>query len=150
MDKLKIKTEHLKNCDKIEQTIESFNCPDIDEYTKNQKLRVHYILTKLQNEILLNGTLTGKIDLECCRCLKVYPNSINIKLNQIFPDTCEEIDLGNELRQVLILNMPNKPLCKQDCAGLCPKCGKNLNESPCQCSFEYSDPRWDKLKDIIK
>ena len=92
----------------------------------------------------------GKITLECSRCLESLIFPVDVKINRTYDKHSEEIDVGDEIRQSLILNMPSKPLCKQDCAGLCSKCGKNLNTGSCNCSFEYTDPRWEKLKNIMK
>lgn len=58
----------------------------------------------------------------------------------------EEIDLTNLLQDQVLLTLPPKVLCKEDCRGLCPKCGKNLNREVCQCAEEDLDPRWAALK----
>ena len=55
------------------------------------------------------------------------------------------LDLREAVRQYTLLNMPMKPLCKSDCAGLCPRCGANLNEAYCACPREEVDPRWAAL-----
>jgi uncharacterized protein len=49
------------------------------------------------------------------------------------------------LRQALLLSLPMQPLCKPDCAGLCPICGQDLNQGPCDCVSVEIDPRWEKL-----
>ena len=54
------------------------------------------------------------------------------------------LDLGEALRQYALISMPGKPLCRPDCAGLCPNCGANLNEGPCACQAETKD-RWQAL-----
>jgi uncharacterized protein len=54
------------------------------------------------------------------------------------------LDLGEALRQYALMSSPSKPLCRPDCAGLCPACGVNLNEGPCSCQSP-SDERWRAL-----
>ena len=54
------------------------------------------------------------------------------------------LDLTEAVRQCALLTSPMKPLCKDDCAGLCPVCGRNLKEQ-CDCRAEAIDPRWSKL-----
>ena len=54
------------------------------------------------------------------------------------------LDLGEALRQYALMSMPGKPLCRPDCAGLCPSCGANLNEGPCACQPQ-SESRWREL-----
>ena len=57
-----------------------------------------------------------------------------------------EVELRPLLLEQIQLNVPMKPLCRADCAGLCPTCGANLNEGPCGCQKDEIDPRWEGLK----
>ena len=50
----------------------------------------------------------------------------------------------------LLLELPSKMLCQEDCRGLCPICGKDLNEGPCGCEHDTTDPRWDALKSLFQ
>ena len=95
-------------------------------------------------------------DAVCARCLKDVRDSININFEKT---VCEEGDLQNEenddyveicdgmldideaLIEDIILNFPLKVLCKEDCKGLCPKCGIDLNEGSCSCVTKEIDPR---------
>ena len=56
------------------------------------------------------------------------------------------LDLDPLLSEALLLQLPSKHLCKEDCLGLCYKCGKDLNEGPCDCKEEESDPLWDSIR----
>lgn len=58
------------------------------------------------------------------------------------------IDADGLLREQIALLFPTRLLCREDCKGLCPECGKNLNDGPCGCSLKKTDPRWDVLKSI--
>ena len=60
----------------------------------------------------------------------------------------EGILLEDVLREQVLLALPLKSTCREDCKGLCPQCGKNLNQEPCSCSEPAEDPRWAVLKDI--
>lgn len=64
------------------------------------------------------------------------------------PEDTEELDLDPYIVEQLEVNVPMKPLCHPDCAGLCPECGADLNESDCDCESEPIDPRWEKLKQM--
>jgi len=55
------------------------------------------------------------------------------------------LDIQEAVRQYELVSQPIKPLCKEDCAGLCPTCGINLNEKRCACKTETLDPRWEAL-----
>lgn len=57
-------------------------------------------------------------------------------------------ELGDLLREQLLLSQPMKNLCREDCLGLCQRCGMDLNEGECECTTSVADPRWEPLKDL--
>ena len=67
---------------------------------------------------------------------------------EIYPIDDDVVDLGPLVRDAIVLELPMAPLCTQDCAGLCPQCGANLNEGACGC-VAPSDPRWANL-DVLR
>jgi uncharacterized protein len=60
----------------------------------------------------------------------------------------EKLDLSSWARDAIVLELPEKILCRADCAGLCPVCGKNLNDEPHQHEEDTSDPRWSVLESL--
>jgi uncharacterized protein len=62
------------------------------------------------------------------------------------PQGTMDLDLGEAIREEVILSQTLLALCKPDCRGLCPHCGINLNEKRCDCSRDEPDPRWDVLR----
>jgi uncharacterized metal-binding protein YceD (DUF177 family) len=66
-----------------------------------------------------------------------------------YPIRGEHIDLAPLTREALLLNLPLAPLCREDCAGLCPRCGADLNAGPCGCGSDERDPRW-AILDVLK
>ena len=60
-----------------------------------------------------------------------------------------QLDLDELIRADILLELPTKFLCSPDCKGLCPKCGRNLNEGPCGCNTHQMDPRLEVLKKLI-
>ena len=60
----------------------------------------------------------------------------------------KEIDLSAAVREQILLQIPSSPLCREDCLGLCARCGKDLNEGECGCDRAVVDPRWAALKGI--
>ncbi len=127
-------------------------------------------LTKTDQGILVQGTLHTNIELTCSRCLglsgcplkfyieeEYFPTTdIITGLSLPAPDepgsfTINEhntIDLTEAIRQYALLAVPMKPLCREDCAGLCPTCGQNLNQGECHCPSQTIDPRWSELSKI--
>ncbi len=54
------------------------------------------------------------------------------------------------LREQVLLAVPLKAVCREECKGICPQCGRNRNQESCQCAPELPDPRWDALKELKK
>ena len=80
----------------------------------------------------------------------VLVNALNDEENDTFLLVeNESIELDDLLREDILLELPTKFLCKPDCKGLCPQCGKNLNEGKCSCSARQVDPRLEILKKLI-
>ena len=69
---------------------------------------------------------------------------------QVIPPDSTHVDLGEDVRQFLILGMPQKMLCREDCAGLCPTCGSNLNLGKCDCKNDETESPWLELQKILK
>jgi len=67
---------------------------------------------------------------------------------ELYPIDDDELDLGPLVRDAIVLELPMAPLCRPDCAGLCPRCGANLNEGDCGCVAPI-DPRWANL-DVLR
>ena len=117
--------------------------------------------------ILAKGTLHTEVEATCSRCLSLFdcPLTLNIEEEYIpsvdivsgvpLPSSEESgnftidenhvLDLADAIRQYALLAIPMKPLCREDCAGLCPSCGQNLNQRPCGCPPQVVDPRWSDL-----
>lgn len=102
---------------------------------------------------------------ECARCLKEIKGNKIITFNKTVTDketlqdednddyvilTDETLDVDEALIEQILLDFPSKHLCKEDCKGLCPKCGADLNISPCDCDTREQDPRFDILRELLK
>lgn len=116
-------------------------------------------LESLNEGVVLRGTLEFTWEGQCRRCLKPVAGSAHLDVHEIFVrDPVEgetralegdQIDLEPVVRDAALLELPLAPLCRLDCAGLCPKCGADGNIAPCSCSATSVDPRWaglDQLK----
>lgn len=66
----------------------------------------------------------------------------------VIPPGMLVLDISQEIRDTVILGLPAKVLCREDCRGLCPVCGADLNQETCTCQREVMDPRWDALKKL--
>ncbi|MBI4064331.1 MAG: DUF177 domain-containing protein [Elusimicrobia bacterium] len=100
-------------------------------------------------ELLLVGSVKVKLKLNCGRCADKFEQEFNQDFEETFPLTQVEINVAEEIRQAVILTLPDKPLCRGNCLGLCPICGANRNTKACGCRQINPTP-FGKLKDIIK
>ena len=114
-------------------------------------------------EVVVRIRLQGVLDQECRRCLEPVTVQIDDDVDLVFapvdegedsaedqicplPPGLTDLDLGVPIREEIILSQSLLEVCREDCKGLCPQCGLNLNEDRCQCTSEEEDPRWDALR----
>ena len=103
-------------------------------------------------ELVARGTLEQDFDAVCSRCGSDFDFTVSVPdfLASVETDEKTEfVDLTDELRQSIILGLPTYPVCRADCRGVCPTCGKNLNEGPCACAHEVRDDRWGALDALL-
>ena len=113
--------------------------------------------------LVMKGRITTCIHGVCDRCASDFTQDIDIPVDVVlvqelsneenedewvFPLEAENADLEDITRTVFVLNMDSKLLCKPDCKGICCRCGKNLNEGPCECRKE-PDPRFAALQQLL-
>lgn len=121
-------------------------------------VQVDVELQAVNDGIVAVGTVTAPWTGECRRCLRLASGEVVGDVHEIFervPVEGEtrlldgvEIDLTDVARDAVLLELPLAPLCRADCAGICPQCGADLNESGCDCVPDTKDPRWAALEQI--
>jgi uncharacterized protein len=126
-------------------------------------------ITKTSSTIFIKGDLSALLGISCSRCLEDAELSVGsdfaYTLVPAKPETREELELQAEDLEIsyyrgdfidltpiiceqIILQIPIKPLCAEECKGLCPHCGVNLNEVSCNCHLDFVDDRLAVLKNI--
>ncbi|NOZ12896.1 MAG: DUF177 domain-containing protein [Acidobacteria bacterium] len=130
--------------------------------------RVEYELYRIsESELMLKSHYSGSINLVCTTCLEAYDEEVNHSFSLLFtadpaelegfvpPDdmdsdvqllTGDVIDLERQVLDTMRLNIPMAHQCRESCRGICPTCGKNLNEGDCDCVVDTVDPRWKDLE----
>ncbi|MFC1520791.1 DUF177 domain-containing protein [Elusimicrobiota bacterium] len=93
-----------------------------------------------KDDFLMLGTVSGSFNIGCSRCLKKFAMSFSRQIEEIYPLTLETINAGDEVRQAIILSLPEKPVCKPDCKDLCSNCGNDLNNVSCKCNPPTAKP----------
>lgn len=123
------------------------------------------------DRVQLTGDFSAQGTSECSRCLATTPIVVAAPFDVFYTavssaDDAEDLELSEEnlgvaeftgdtldlkefAREQVVLNLPARVLCREDCAGLCEACGANKNLSPCGCVSETIDPRWQALKGLV-
>ena len=118
---------------------EEFSPQELDLDTEIIKfsgpIRAKAVISKSYNAVGVDLTLSGAMRTICSRCLEKIDTGFNrqAQINYAVDNLEPVIELDPDIREEIILNYPMKPLCKDSCMGLCPKCGGNLNEGGCNC-----------------
>ncbi len=125
-------------------------------------------VVKNSETLFLTGTVSARVKMECARCLECFQTDLQSEFELIFrrkrpvagnkPEVelskedlitfeyeGEVIDLHDRIRETILLAIPIKPLCSQQCRGLCPICGQNLNEGECGCQQRLSSSKFSEL-----
>lgn len=137
--------------------------------TFEKPIRVELLVSKNQDQLICQGQVTASAKLECSRCLAGYDYTVTPELNFVvdLAGGSEEarseeegyfvvdpssafFEIDDLVREAIILSLPLKPLCSEECEGLCPVCGIDLNRAQCNCVRKETDPRWDQLKGLSK
>lgn len=124
------------------------------------------------DDIRLVGSFSAKVGVLCARCLEPVENTLGESFDLLYRPqgvdakgddasigkaeteigyfTGEGVLLEDVMKEQILLALPVKQVCKANCKGLCPHCGRNLNVESCDCAATVSDPRWSALEDLRK
>lgn len=143
----------------VEVPLADLDIVDDPRFPEGAEVSVHLDLESLNDGIVVNGTVSVPWHGTCRRCLEPTGGVSVSEVDELYqrvltdPDAFEivgdQLDMRAIAREVVLLDTPSTPLCTPDCAGLCPTCGVNLNDTTCGCSAPPADPRWAAL-DLLK
>lgn len=129
-------------------------------------------LTRTDQGVWASGPIAASVDNVCSRCLTPFASWVEVQVDDVFlpsidittgarlrhEDTGEAdvhsidgkhvLDLSDALRQYRLAAAPLAPVCREDCKGICPECGSDLNASACSCE-QYQDQRWAQLRELL-
>ncbi len=134
-------------------------------------IEAHLEIHRYEEEVSVKGDIKGHLLLQCSRCLIDFQHDVDIKIEllyeplpansteesyEIHKDETnisfyqnDEIDIADLITEQILLNIPMKPLCDNQCKGLCPYCGVDMNLQSCNCNEQYIDPRLIKLQTLL-
>jgi uncharacterized protein len=130
----------------------------------------HHSKHEVIKDIRIKGRLATRLETSCARCLEALNEDVNREFDLLYRPqgsdaerdemsvTDAEAEIGyyegegillsDVVREQVLLAVPLKMTCREDCKGLCPHCGKNLNQEQCSCAVAVEEPRWAALKEI--
>jgi uncharacterized protein len=152
----------------------SFDPTDIDldgeQVLLKGKTRLIGETERVAGRAHVRGTLETDVSTDCIRCLEPVAKYLEIRFDDIFVDAGEEdtrteaevaaealdeslvedgqVVLAEVVREQILLALSEQVFCQDDCKGLCPKCGANLNLIDCKCADDDVDPRWAALENL--
>lgn len=129
-----------------------------------EPMRVELRAHSVGEGIFVRGRMQTRLELECRRCLTPVEQAVDVDVDLLYepladedeevalsgevyplPPRGDQIDLRPALREQLLLQVPDYVVCEEDCRGLCPKCGTDLNRATCSCVPEAGPSPWDAL-----
>ena len=141
-----------------------------DEFRVVAPITLGLDIFKDKAQFRLTGRIQTTLELPCSRCLEPFTMPVDQTFDLRYQPHAEntgdgereieeddlttafyendEIDLGQLMREQFYLSLPMKPLCRDECKGLCPTCGTNWNTGACDCKEEWEDPRLAPLKTL--
>lgn len=161
-----IDVEKLRGGSKIEldvrETPAALDLVDLPGVVFEGEISGHLTYSMSGTDIFIRGRLNARAQSECVRCLEPSTHDLNVKvkLNYLgkspeddpsaFDEEIEELDVDYysgdhldplpEIRDAILLELPDLPVCAETCKGLCPQCGANMNLSPCTCKSTEPEP----------
>ena len=156
--------------DRIEQVYQPDQFEADEDFRVVAPVSLAFDIFKDKRQFRLAGTVKTTLELACSRCLEPFTLSVAQTFDLRYQPHVEnsgegereieeddlttafyendEIDLGQLMREQFYLALPMKPLCGDECQGLCPVCGKNLNRETCDCTRSWDDPRMAALREV--
>ena len=133
------------------------DCPDVQKVL--EPVKVKGTVTNVKGSFEVCAKCEAAVLMACSRCLEPVKVKAQFDLDELFSNTgneeeaetfeAESLDLTSAIKRNLLLNLPMKVICKEDCKGLCPHCGADRNVTDCDCDKKQIDPRFAALRALL-
>jgi len=155
----------------VSKDYEFFSTDLIEENTVFlDPLHADVTVRRAGEELLIKGRITTRLSLICSRCLSPFEFRVDSRFDHVYlpeeleveRDQLDPVDVGRlyyhnrtlDLKEIILeqlnLTYPARPLCAEDCKGICPICGQIIKEGNCSCASGDADPRLEKLKTLLR
>lgn len=140
------------------------------EYEFSDPVHVDLHINYTENQYIIRGRIATKAHTHCVKCLVPFELPVNEEVGWVVQVVSDpkivaneeeledfwfiekgecQLDITSRVREAVLICLPDHPVCRKDCPGLCSQCGENLNEGPCGCATVEIDSRWAPLKDLL-
>ena len=148
---------------RIEATLDPADILDptdisVDDDRLAGQVAVDLEATSSVDGVVVRGTVRTPWHGQCRRCLIDVDGVSVSEIDELFQEhprhdeaieiVGDQIDLAPIVREYVLLDLPEAPLCREDCAGICPTCGVDRNTVACECVVSAADPRWSALEGL--
>jgi uncharacterized protein len=163
LDDITESAKEISFSERIDELNEIYKNGQVRDFRFPPSVDVHLVYYRSGQEVFFKGSLEAAIEATCSRCLSAGqlaldkefdfvlspdPSASGRKIEELRKEelglsyyTTDEINLAPLIREQVMLALPTRPLCKDDCRGLCGGCGVNLNHETCNCTTSTDDPR---------
>lgn len=170
VDEITQAAKEISYFERIEDLNEIYSSAQVRDFKFPPSLGVRVVYYRSGADVFFHGSFGGSFDAACSRCLSGYafdlekefdfvlspdPNGCERKAESLRRDelglsyySTEEIDLAPLIREQVLLALPTRPLCSEECRGLCGGCGVNLNNEKCVCDPMPEDPRLELFRTL--
>jgi uncharacterized protein len=135
-----------------------------------EPVRVQLTVQKSSDEVIISGRVATRAQATCVRCLEGFPVSLDAELRRVanvvpdkqvgddtgdpdfifLPESLPVWNVSEVLREVILLALPDNPVCRENCRGLCPGCGANLNSGQCRCERPQTQGSLSQLSQLLE
>jgi uncharacterized protein len=140
----------------VELPAEAF---DIDDERITGDIEIHLTAVSNIDGIVVTGSISLPWQAPCRRCLTDASGVRTVPVEEVYQEhpldaeafeiEGDQIDLAPAVREYVLIEVPDDPLCRPDCAGICPECGTDRNQSACACDMIVVDERWAALDGLV-
>ncbi len=140
------------------------------EFEFANPVQVDLHINHTEGQYIIRGRVATKTHAECVKCLVPFELPVDKEVNWVVQTVADpkiaaqeeeledfwfiekgeiQLDITSRVREAVLIFLPDHPICRKDCQGLCSQCGENLNDGPCGCTNIEIDSRWAPLKDLL-
>lgn len=134
-----------------EEPPEILGLTERDEFAPEGPVDCRFYVQVVSGSLIVRGSVTAPVRVRCARCTQIFSTTAaDSAFLRDYPGIrgTEEVDITEDIREAVLLNLPHFPLCGEGCKGLCPRCGNDLNRGACVCSDRPVGGAWDALSEL--